>query len=1184
MSLCACTSAIDSHDPGKLVKSVVEVIELVLEEPVDFVLATAESAAELRAENFSAADGYIDPVSTTIVAVGDTFKIAPLPLDLARTVPSSGSVDDLGYLLANAPDGFYINSETGAVLAQFGSGSANRTFVITTRVQDKSGLQRDLESISLTAQYRDTDSGANGPNGLDCANGKAVDEILFNRHFVCDCTGTVFTGTNCETLRASCPQNTARINATCRSFEVAPLAGRTRSGPAYLEPLASPTVAVGEAFRIARRKLDLLATNVTSGSVSEIRFSLVGAPEGFFVNSETGTVLAQFEPQDAATGNFSITMVATDASGLAANLETFQLRTQYEDTDPILGGRFGPMGGRYMGKGCGAGLNVDDVRFDRHYTCDCSATKFSGPNCDVLAEPSNSASGSDSGSADSGGMVAGVLLAIFVLLLIAGLGLHKFRVHTISMRAFDFLAEMDRLKQAGELDLDENAGPKVPREIKRGHITLLNKIGAGAFGEVWKGVLDESSAGGVPGYPVAVKTSKEAHGEGADELCREATVMAQVTGHPNLVALIGVVTSGTPLLLLLSICENGALNSYLKGLKERNAAATLDDSECARMGLEIAGGVQHLHANRLVHRDLAARNVLVGAQITMKVADFGLSRATKAANEADGEEGGGEYYRSQNGMFPVRWTSPETMESLVFTTASDVWSFGVTMVEIYTFAERPYPEMDNATVIHQLHAGYRIPKPNSCSDAMYGIVLQCWAAEAVDRPSFAAVVEALSRITAGRGGGAGIYPGDAAEFSAPGGQELFNDAYTAPVGIAVPEAGSRHSMQIAEGVSPGPDEYEQPVPVSRTSLTAASGTNAAADGQHEQTDATYDLASPTTVPAPPPRARLSLLVDSAPASNTGSTGSSAAAGGQHKHTDASVTYDMASPTAIPTPSPRAPTPLLIGSASASTSGGVCSSAVVAAGIKTTATNLSAPKLDSATLLPFEASAASSAALAVTETSIDAVIERRGHEPGEVLVSGKLYRFSDLDGDGAMSMEEAIMDGMDEEQFRAIDVQGNGEITLAEFQSFALKHSSTVDVKDQAKQTGTTQVPPPRPGMPKRSPGRPAKLVLGSSLTETDTDTALSSSAGSAAKPAVVQAPAYLSTWRAAKPVNGYLAAVDVGRILATSELTQQQLSAIWKEAKNPKRPKGKMDEGEFAAAAALVIVAGGRPIFNPLSI
>ena len=56
------------------------------------------------------------------------------------------------------------------------------------------------------------------------------------------------------------------------------------------------------------------------------------------------------------------------------------------------------------------------------------------------------------------------------LLLIAGLGLHKFRVHTIRMRAFDFLAEMDRLKQAGELDLDENAGPKVPREIKRGHI------------------------------------------------------------------------------------------------------------------------------------------------------------------------------------------------------------------------------------------------------------------------------------------------------------------------------------------------------------------------------------------------------------------------------------------------------------------------------------------------------------------------------------------------------------------------------------------------------------------------------------------------------------------------------------------------------------------------------------------
>ena len=96
------------------------------------------------------------------------------------------------------------------------------------------------------------------------------------------------------------------------------------------------------------------------------------------------------------------------------------------------------------------------------------------------------------------------------------------------------------------------------------------QIGEGAFGDVWKGILDESSAGGVPSYMVAVKTSKEAKGEGAEEMMREATVMAQVSGHPNLVSLIGVVTSGTPLMLLLSLCEHGALLSVLKERKQQH--------------------------------------------------------------------------------------------------------------------------------------------------------------------------------------------------------------------------------------------------------------------------------------------------------------------------------------------------------------------------------------------------------------------------------------------------------------------------------------------------------------------------------------------------------------------------------------------------------------------------------------
>ena len=100
------------------------------------------------------------------------------------------------------------------------------------------------------------------------------------------------------------------------------------------------------------------------------------------------------------------------------------------------------------------------------------------------------------------GLVAGVLVAAFAALLTTGYAVHRLRVNAFRMRAFDFLAEMNRMAAAGEIDVDAQAEIKTPREIKRGHVVLIDSIGAGAFGEVWKGTLDESAAGGVPGYVI----------------------------------------------------------------------------------------------------------------------------------------------------------------------------------------------------------------------------------------------------------------------------------------------------------------------------------------------------------------------------------------------------------------------------------------------------------------------------------------------------------------------------------------------------------------------------------------------------------------------------------------------------------------------------------------------------------
>ena len=170
-------------------------------------------------------------------------------------------------------------------------------------------------------------------------------------------------------------------------------------------------------------------------------------------------------------------------------------------------------------------------------------------------------------------------------------------------------------------------------------------------------------------------------------------------------SLVGVVTRGTPLLLLVSFCENGSLLSYL-----REAANTVDVTTKLRMAMEIARGMAHLAQNHIVHRDLAARNVLLDSTLTAKIADFGLSRGIML---------GEDYYKSNNGAFPIRWTAPDAVETSRFNESSDVWSFAVTLVELFNDGGRPYAGLGNAEVMTKVAAGHRDPKPASCPQNVY---------------------------------------------------------------------------------------------------------------------------------------------------------------------------------------------------------------------------------------------------------------------------------------------------------------------------------------------------------------------------------------------------------------------------------------------------------------------------------
>ena len=233
----------------------------------------------------------------------------------------------------------------------------------------------------------------------------------------------------------------------------------------------------------------------------------------------------------------------------------------------------------------------------------------------------------------------------------------------------------------------------------------------------------------MPEYLVACKTALDRGSSTAarDDLLQEATVMARVGSHPNVVSLIGVVTRGDPWIIVVSLCEHGSLLSAL--IEHADDGAPYDTETKLKMCHQITCGMAHLASCRIVHRDLAARNVLVASGTVCKVADFGLSRSAAGGSS-------GYYYISSNFQFPVKWTAPEAMISGRFALTSDVWSFGITVVEVFQDGLTPYTGVSNPAIITLVKDGGCHAQPPNCPATVYDILLDCWQPDPDNRPHF----------------------------------------------------------------------------------------------------------------------------------------------------------------------------------------------------------------------------------------------------------------------------------------------------------------------------------------------------------------------------------------------------------------------------------------------------------------
>uniref|UniRef100_A0A8C1P5T3 Tyrosine-protein kinase receptor Tie-1 n=1 Tax=Cyprinus carpio TaxID=7962 RepID=A0A8C1P5T3_CYPCA len=276
-------------------------------------------------------------------------------------------------------------------------------------------------------------------------------------------------------------------------------------------------------------------------------------------------------------------------------------------------------------------------------------------------------------------------------------------------------------------------------------IKFEDVIGEGNFGQVIRAMVKKD---GIK-MSAAIKMLKEFASENDHrDFAGELEVLCKLGQHPNIINLIGACENRGYLYIAIEYAPYGNLLDFLRKsrvletdpafAKEHGTASTLTSQQLLQFAADVATGMHYLSDKQFIHRDLAARNVLVGESLVAKIADFGLSR---------GEE---VYVKKTMGRLPVRWMAIESLNYSVYTTKSDVWSFGVLLWEIVSLGGTPYCGMTCAELYEKLPQGYRMEQPRNCDDEVYELMRQCWRDRPYERPPFSQISVQLNRMQEAR--------------------------------------------------------------------------------------------------------------------------------------------------------------------------------------------------------------------------------------------------------------------------------------------------------------------------------------------------------------------------------------------------------------------------------------------------